>query len=330
MRVIITGGGGFLGQRLAQRLLQRDYLVHEGHDLKIDRVTLVDVRFGETTEPWMDERVERVDCPITDRTAVAELLGESETVSVFHLASIVSAQAEIDLDLALSVNIQGTINILDALRAMPGVQRLVGTSSLAVFGGELPDVCDDHVKLTPESTYGMTKATLELLVNDYTRRGHIDGRVARLPTVIIRPGSANAAASSVASAIFREPLSGRAYAIPVSLETQFAITDVESVVEGLITLHDAPAHDIGLDRAFNFPSRTYSIAEMLDSLHRVAESRVVAPTKVTPDPNIELIVNSWPTQVNATRALRLGLHPSMHLDQVVENFIRELDSSPKS
>lgn len=326
MQVVITGGAGFLGLRLARRLLERGYLILGDREVQIDRVTLSDLHFQATPEYWMDDRVERLDCPVTDRAAVANLFRGAEEVSVFHLASIVSAQAEVDLDLALSVNVQGTINVLDALRTMPGRQRLVATSSLAVFGGELPAECDDHVKLTPESTYGMTKATLELLINDYTRRGHIDGRVARLPTVIIRPGSANAAASSVASAIFREPLSGHAYVIPVSPTTRFAVTDVESVIGGLIALHDAPTNSLGLDRAFNFPSRTYSIAEMLESLKRVAQNRVLGETQVSPDPSIESIVNSWPTLVDSEPALRLGVPHSAALDSVVESYIRELDN----
>jgi len=213
MKVIITGGLGFLWQRLARRLLEvGDLNLGDGGSAPIDTLILADRVVPSSRSGWMDSRVELVACDVVDRDQLFALV-DRDDVSVFHLAAIVSAEAERDLDLALRVNIDGGRNVLDAVRRRIGCQRVVVTSTYAVFGGDLPDVCGDDTKLTPQSTYGMTKAVLELLVADYSRRGLIDGRVARLPTVVVRPGAANAAASSVASAILREPLAGRPYRV---------------------------------------------------------------------------------------------------------------------
>jgi nucleoside-diphosphate-sugar epimerase len=177
--------------------------------------------------------------------------------------------------------------------------------------------------LTPQSTYGTTKAILELLVNDYTRRGVVDGRVARLPTVIIRPGAANAAASSVASAVFREPLKGLEYAVPVSLDTSLAVTGVRTVVEGLIALHEADGRQLGSDRAVSFPSTDYSIEQMIASLERVAGGRSLGPIGMKLDPVVQSIVSSWPRVVDADRASSVGVPAPDELDDIVRSYIDE-------
>ena len=322
MKVVITGGCGFLGLRLARSLLERGHLMgSDGDRAPIGSLVLADVTIPSKRAEWMDERVKLVACQVTDREGVSSLIDDD--TSVFHLASIVSSQAEADPDLALEVNLDGTRTILNAVRDRRGGKRVVTTSSYAVFGGELPEWCGDRTKLTPQSTYGMTKAMLELLVNDYTRRGFIDGRVARLPTVIIRPGQANAAASSVASAVFREPLKGIAYEIPVSLTTRMAVADARTVVEGLVALHDADQARLGLDRSVTFPSRPYSIEEMLESLTRVARGCPLGTTTIRPDSAIGAIVSSWPVAVEFDRATAIGIPSPNDLDQIVRAYIDE-------
>jgi nucleoside-diphosphate-sugar epimerase len=229
----------------------------------------------------------------------------------------------------MRVNIDGGRNVLDAVRRRVGCQRVVVTSSYAVFGGELPDVCGDETKLTPQTTYGMTKAILELFVADYSRRGLIDGRVARLPTVVVRPGAANAAASSVASAIFREPLAGRPYQVPVTEETRMAVTGVRPAVEGLIALHEVSGAQLGADRALSFPSTAVSIREMVECLLRVGEGRALGRVSWSVDPVIQAMVSSWPHDVDARRAVAAGVPAPDELDRIVREAADSL-SDPGS
>jgi nucleoside-diphosphate-sugar epimerase len=317
MKVVITGGAGFLGLRLARRLLELGELrLGEDGPAAIDTLVLADREVPTTRAEWMDSRVELATCDVGDRNSLFGLIDRDE-VSVFHLAAVVSAEAERDPELAWRVNVDGGRNVLDAVARRAGCPRLVVTSTYAVFGGNLPDVCGDDTKLTPQSTYGMTKAILELLVADYSRRGTIDGRVARLPTVIVRPGAANAAASSVASAIFREPLAGRPYQVPVTEDTRMAFTGARSAVEGLIALHELSGAQLGNDRTVCFPSRAASIREMVECLQRVGEGQPLGPISWTPDPVTQAIVSSWPNDVDAARAIAAGVPVPDELDRIV-------------
>ena len=196
MDILITGGAGFLGQRLAQHLLNLPDL---------QRLTLADIVLP--TSPEQDSRVDCVQADLTDSQATSRLITRDIT-AVFHLAAVVSGQAEANFDLGVRVNVGGTRNLLEAMRHNAPGALLVFASSLAVFGGELPDVITEKTAVTPQSSYGTQKAIAELWVHDYTRKGFIDGRVLRLPTVCVRPGKPNAAASSFASGIIREPLQG--------------------------------------------------------------------------------------------------------------------------
>jgi D-erythronate 2-dehydrogenase len=318
MKVIVTGGLGFLGRRLGRRLLEVGELtLGDDGPAPIDSLVLADRIVPPERSAWMDSRVEVVACDVADREGLSELV-DRDDVSVFHLAAVVSAEAERDLDLALRVNIDGGRNVLDAVRRRAGCQRVVVTSTYAVFGGELPDVCGDATRLTPQTTYGMTKAVLELLVADYSRRGLIDGRVARLPTVVVRPGAPNAAASSVASAVFREPLAGRPYEVPVTADTVMALTGVRSAVEGLIALHEVRGAELGADRSVCFPSTGVSIREMVECLHRVGEGRALGALSWSVDPVVQAMVSSWPHEVDASRAIAAGIPAPDALDLIVQ------------
>jgi len=254
VKVVITGGLGFIGRMLARRLEQRGLLANR----EVEELVVFD----------------RPDGDVCDARQVAALVEDGAIV--FHLASMVSGECELDFDAALRVNLDGTRNVLEACRARSDV-RLVFASTLAVFGGELmPETVADGTKVTPQTTYGTTKASSELLVNDYTRKGFLDGRAARLPTVIIRPGAPNAAASSFASAVFREPLAGRDYALPVELDTRMPVIGARTAVECLMRLAEVDPGALGADRALNLPSLSVTAGEMVranSSVRRVATLR---------------------------------------------------------
>src|SRR5579871_5621043 len=217
MKVIITGGGGFLGSQLCQKLLQRGQLTGpSGSPEEIREIVLLDAVFH---RPAGDPRVRQATGNISDRDTVFSAIGSDSAVAIFHLASMVSGECEERFDDALRVNLDGGRNVFEAARAVPGRPRVVFASSIACFGGEaMQDPNTDRTKLTPQTTYGMTKAICELMVIDYSRKGFFDGRSARLPTVIVRPGKPNAAASSWASGMFREPLHGETCRLPIRRE----------------------------------------------------------------------------------------------------------------
>ncbi len=328
MKVVITGGTGFIGQRLAQALLQKGGLTApSGAPAPIDALLLFDVAAPPQRPAWADERIEIRTGDISDPAQVRALI-DRDDISVFHLASVVSGGGEKDFDLALRVNLTGGLNVFEACRARSGsgagLPRLVFASSIAVFGGSgMAPVVGDHAKQTPQTTYGATKAICELLVNDYTRKGFFDGRSARLPTVIVRPGRPNAAASSFVSGLFREPLNGEVCKIPVAEDTVMPVLGYRSIVGGLIALHEAEGAALGDDRAVSLPSFTVTVREMIDALMRVAGDRKLGEIVFEPDSFIQQICNGWPKDASYERATRLGLPKDASLDAIVENYIED-------
>jgi nucleoside-diphosphate-sugar epimerase len=245
--------------------------------------------------------------------------------SVFHLASVLSGGGELDFDLAVRVNLDGSRAMLEACRAVGGC-RLVFASTYATYGGEeLPEIVSDLTKLVPETTYGATKAAVELLVNDYSRRGFLDGRSARLPTVIVRPGRPNSAASSWVSGVFREPLAGEECVLPVGLDMRTPVGGVRTVVDGLISLHEVDAAALGADRGVLFPSVSCTAGEMVESVRRVgaAAGRELGPIVVRPDPAIERICGSWAGRADSSRAARLGIPRDEELDAIVQAYVED-------
>ena len=187
----------------------------------------------------------------------------------------------------------------------------------------MPETVGDTTKQTPQTTYGMTKAMGELLINDYTRKGFVDGRSARLPTVIVRPGAPNKAASSFASGVIREPLNGVECILPVGLDTIMPVAGYRTIVDGLVTLYEARSEEIGDDRAFNFPSLSVSVGEMIESLRRTAQGRPLGEIRVERDPRIEAIVATWPPYTSAERALALGLPRDANIDAIIGAYIAD-------
>jgi len=324
VKVVVTGGTGFVGQRLAIELLRRGQLTApSGAREPIDELLLFDVALPAERPAWADERVRLRAGDISDAAEVRDLV-DRDDISVFHLASVVSGGGEKDFDLALRVNLTGGLNVFEACRARASLPRVVFASSIAVFGGAgMAPVVGDHAKQTPQTTYGATKAICELLVNDYTRKGFFDGRSARLPTVIVRPGKPNAAASSFVSGLFREPLNGELCKIPVSEDTVMPLLGYRSIVGGLIGLHEAEGAALGDDRAVSLPSFTVTVRDMVDALHRVAKDRKLGEIVFEPDPFIQQICDGWPKDASFERASELGLPRDASLDAIVENYIED-------
>jgi nucleoside-diphosphate-sugar epimerase len=324
MKVLITGGAGFIGIVLARKLLSLSGLTGpDGKRHKIEQLVLFDMVVPDKRPAGLDERARFVAGEIADQPTVARLIDQPD-MGIFHLASVVSGGGEQDFDLAMRVNLHGHLHLLEAARALGSRPRVVFASSVAVFGGSaMPKTVGDKVKQSPQTTYGMTKAVGELLINDYTRKGFIDGRAARLPTVIIRPGKPNKAASSFASGVFREPLNGEECVLPVGLRTIMPVSGYRTVVDGFLRLYEADGAAIGDDRAISFPAFNASVGEMIEALKRTATNRKLGPIRVAPDPVIEKIVATWPVDSSADRALALGLPQDRTLDPIIQAYIAD-------
>jgi len=328
MKIIITGGGGFLGSQLATTLLNRGELTGpSGGQEPIDELVLIDVRFHVAQN---GPRMQQLVGDISNRNVIDEAIGNSQNISVFHLASMVSGECEERYDDALRVNLDGGRNIFEAARAAPGRPRVVFASSIASFGGAaMATPVSDLAKQTPQTTYGMTKAMCELLVNDHTRKGHFDGRSARLPTVIIRPGKPNAAASSWASGMFREPLNGETCELPVHRDQPHPMTGFRTVVDSFIALFEVPEERLGDDRAYGLPAHEVTPAMAGKVLIELAEKKNLALGQIEDafDPRIQAIVDTWPTAVDGTRAVALGLPEPPPLKQIVEQYLEAFDQA---
>lgn len=324
MHILITGGGGFLGHQLCQKLLQRGELTGpSGAPERIDRITLLDAAFP---RPIADARVRAVTGDISRRDDVFAAAGSDAATSIFHLASMVSGECEERFDDALRVNLDGGRNVFEAARALPGRPRVVFASSIAGYGGEaMQDPNTDRTKLTPQTTYGMTKVICELLINDHSRKGHFDGRSARLPTVIIRPGKPNAAASSWASGMFREPLNGEPCRLPVRRDQCHPMTGYRTVIDSLIALHEVPASALADDRAFVLPAHrvTPQLAENVIKDVAAARGLKLGPIVDAFDARIQGIVSNWPIAVDGARAVRLGLPQPPPLREIVEQYLAD-------
>ncbi|HMD62619.1 MAG TPA: D-erythronate dehydrogenase, partial [Stellaceae bacterium] len=257
MRVVITGGCGFLGRRVALRLLERR---------DIDELMLFDNAPSVLPLPE-DRRLRLVTGDIADHKTVRGVITPG-THSVFHLAAVVSGEAEADTDLGYRVNLDGIRAVLDACRTFGTSPRLVFASSLAVYGGALPPAVGDDTPLTPQTSYGTQKAIGELLVNDYSRKGFVDGRALRLPTVVVRPGRPNRAASTFASSIIREPLSGQQAVCPVSPDTVMALASPRRIIDALLRAHDLPGDAFGASRSLQLPGFSVAVGEMAAAVRR--------------------------------------------------------------
>jgi nucleoside-diphosphate-sugar epimerase len=312
MRVVITGGCGFLGRRVALQLLERG---------DIDELVLFDNAPSALPLPE-DRRLRLVTGNIADRETVRGVIAPG-TNSVFHLAAVVSGEAEADTDLGYRVNLDGTRAVLGACQALGNCPRVVFASSLAVYGGALPAAVGDDTALTPQTSYGTQKAIGELLVNDYSRKGFVDGLALRLPTVVVRPGRPNRAASTFASSIIREPLSGREAVCPVSPDTVMALASPRRVVAALLHAHDLPGDAFGASRSLQLPGFSVAVGEMAAAVRRVGGAEAFARIRWEPDAQIQWIISGWPQVLSAPRAEALGFTADAGIDDVVRAFVED-------
>jgi len=319
MNVLITGGAGFLGHKLCGALLRRGALSDAGGQLRpIQRIRLFDV----VQIAPNDSRVESVVGDIANSDDIRAALG-NDTDSIFHLAAVVSGEAEQDFDLGMRVNVDGTRALLEACRNLPHPPRVVFTSSLAVFGGPLPDPVPDEWPLTPQSSYGAQKAIGELLLNDMSRKGFIDGRALRLPTICVRPGKPNKAASSFLSSIIREPLNGVEAICPVEPGLRVWLLSPRRAIENLILAHELPATCFGHTRSVNVPGLSVSVGEMVQALRKIAGDAVAARVKFQRDETIERIVSSWPATFTATLGRSLGMQADPDFASIIQAYIED-------
>ncbi|MFE7841030.1 D-erythronate dehydrogenase [Streptomyces sp. NPDC057474] len=328
MRIVITGGFGFLGRQVTGTLLR----TRTFRGAPIDRLVLAD-RIVPSESQWAsDPLVEIVQGDLIDR--LAEVFAEPVDV-VIHLAAAVSAECEADFDLGMTANLDTTRALLEGARAQSAAGGpkpcLVFSSSVAVYGSDpalpLPPVVSESTLPTPQSSYGIQKLVCEQLIADYTRRGFIDGRVARLMTVSVRPGKPNAAASGFLSGIIREPLAGLPAICPVHPELRVALASPRRTVEAILRIAEV---DRGVERGqldgglpVNLPALTVSVAEMLATLRRLVGDAVVDLVTITPDPAVEAIVGSWPSAFDNARAAGLGLEPDPSFASVVRDYLAD-------
>ena len=320
MRVLIIGGGGFVGHKLALRLIERKIL--RGED--ITHLALADIGAPAAIEADFAVTAHALD--IADREAVDAILEEDWDV-IYHLAAIVSAQAEEDFVAGMRTNFFGTFNILEACRMRVHTPVVVYASSVASFSTDVPQPIQDWTATTPQTSYGTQKAVGELLLNDYSRRGFIDGRGVRLPTVVVRPGKPNAAASSFCSSIIREPLQGEPAMCPVSREQEVWLASPRVTVENLLKVAEIDGDALGGMRNFALPGMTITVQAMLDALGAVAGENVVGLVDHEIDPAIDRIVQGWPSQLVTETADRLGLDRDEDFERIVRDFM-ETDMRP--
>ena len=321
MRIVITGSAGFLGSRLARAILDRGTLTDAtGRTRTVESLVLLDVVPPATA--WSDPRVMVATGDLADAALVGRVV-TPETASIFHLAAVVSGHAEADFDIGMRVNLDATRLLLERCRALKAPPKFVFTSSLAVFGGPVPDPVGDDTPLMPQTSYGAQKAICEYLVYDMTRKGFVDGRSLRLPTITVRPGKPNKAASSFASGVIREPLAGVEASCPVAPATRMWVQSPRAVIANLIIGHEAAASAFAHTRSINVPGINVGVGEMVEALRRIAGDAVAARVKWNYDPVIGRIVSTWPANFAPKLGPALGMRADADFDGIVRAYIAD-------
>jgi nucleoside-diphosphate-sugar epimerase len=315
MKILITGGGGFIGSRLAASL--------KAIDPKAE-ITLLDQAFP----PGLEKRFTCVAGDVASPAVIEKALG-SDTDSIYHLAAVVSGGAEADFDLGYHVNMDGTRALLEAARKLAKPPKVVYASSVAAFGGTLPEVLDDSTTPAPQTSYGTQKVIGEYLVADFTRKGFIDGRSLRLPTIVVRPGKPNLASTSFASGMFREPLNGAICEVPVQDSIEMWILSPRKVIDAFVHAHDLPPSAWGPNRALTLPGITFSVKQGVDALRRIAGDQVANRIVFKPIERIHNMVKTFPARFDTPRALAMGFEADVSIDAIINDYISSEGIQPR-
>ena len=316
MHILIIGAAGMIGSRLAAQLAGAGTM----GDQPVTRMTLVDM--VQPAVPAGAVACTTIAGSIIEAAVRQQILAEKPDV-IFQLAAVVSGAAEADFDLGWQVNVAAVQALYDDIRTAGHMPRLITTSSVAVFGGDLPDPVPDTHHLSPQSSYGAQKAVGELLLADYTRKGFMDGRTLRLPTIVVRPGAPNAAASSFVSGIIREPLQGLPANLPVPRDSRVWIASPDLAVASLIHAATLPPGALGAGAVVNARGLTVSVAQMIAALARAAGPDVAGLIVDAPDPKVAAIVGSWPQGFESRLAIALGFPSDDSIDQIIAQHLAE-------
>ena len=317
MKVLIIGGAGMIGRKLAERLARDGAVAGKA----ISKLTLYDVVPGATPAgAKVAVSIATGDLPAAGE---AERLLAERPDTIFHLAAIVSGEAEQDFDKGYRINMDGTRGLLEAVRKAGHKPRLVFASSIAVFGAPFPDAIGDEFFNTPLTSYGTQKNICELLISDYSRKGFVDGLSIRLPTICVRPGKPNKAASGFFSNIMREPLAGEEAVLPVSEGVMHWHASPRAAVGFMLHAAGIDLAKVGPRRALTMPGLAVTVGEQIAALRKVAGDKVVARIRRQPDPFIEAIVAGWPRNFQPTRALGLGFKADASFEEIVRHHIED-------
>jgi D-erythronate 2-dehydrogenase len=323
MRVLVTGAGGFVGRRLVSALLGEPALTRGGADAeRICELILTD-RSNEGLGAFASDPRVRIEIGDICDAEFRQGLFVKRIDSIFHLAAALTSEAEADFARSLEINLLGAINLLEDCRSGGHRPRFIYPSSIAAFGGPLPERVDDKVCQTPQTSYGTAKAVAELLINDYSRHGFVDGRVLRLPVVLIRPGASHAAVSDRIAAIVRDPLRGEDIVCPLAPETKIPVASVRSVVAALIKLHEVPADRFGHTRAMNLPSLTVTAAEMVEALNTLDFGGTRGQVRWERDDELQALVDGWPRFFISDEASRLGIRADASFADILRAYVED-------
>ena len=317
MHILMTGAAGMIGRKLTARLVTNQEL----NGKPIERMTLLDVNAPDRPENF-SAHVTALAADLADpATARAAVAGRPDVI--FHLAAVVSGEAELDFEKGVRVNFDGSRALLEAVRAVgDGYRpRFVFTSSIAVFGAPFPESIPDDFVLTPLTSYGSEKAMVELMLADYTRRGFVDGIGIRLPNIVVRPGKPNKAASGFFSSIIREPLNGEEAALPVDDGVRNWHASPRAAVGFLVHGAELDGKDVGPRINLTMPGVCCTVAEQIGALRRIAGNKVVARIRRAPDPLVQRIVGGWPSRFDPARALALGFKAETSFDEIIQAHI---------